>query len=522
MADTTYFVFIENSPLNNPDNGSNPITGFVSSNKIPSTSPGDGEYRPDQALDLSNCTSLSEKTTNTGGREILVSWLIRSTVNEYGVTKLIDKKWTPDPVEISGDIADYWVVGKEIDEELTISGGTGIYSDIIVDNKPLWLTIDVVGDKIIFSGSSITSQVGEFTITIIDNIGTTGTRIINFEILGELNYHLSGGFSSVNGLSQFNRCVKLNANFELDGSFAPQITNGTILSHYVNNQGKIFLSGTFTQVNGEPRNKIVKLNSDGTTDSSFSFDYTSTSNTFITETSSGDILYCGNVTGEHPRHLIVKLNAAGELDTTFDASSSANNTWSKIVEQPDLKLLVCGNSNTGRLRRLLSETGQLDNTFTPIGLNNTVLDICLDTDGKMVIVGYFTGVAGGRNRICRLNPDGTLDTTFFATLPTNGQVVIPSRDGGYFVGCNGSGGIIKLHYDGTVDSSFSMSLIGSGGILSMMEDVNGKIVFYGQYDTVNGVPNNSMVRLNPDGSTDSTIPITGLTGLNTLSYTTIL
>lgn len=91
MANTTYFTFIENSPLNVPDNGNNPVIGFVSSNKIPALPPGDGIAMTDQVLDLSNCTSLSEQTTNTGGREIRVSWLIRATVNEYGATKLPPK-----------------------------------------------------------------------------------------------------------------------------------------------------------------------------------------------------------------------------------------------------------------------------------------------------------------------------------------------------------------------------------------------------------------------------------------------
>lgn len=91
MASTAYFTFIENSPLNVPDTGNNPVVGFVSSNKIPALPPGDGTPLIDQVLDLSNCTSLSERTTNTGGREIRVSWLLRTTVNEYGATKLPPK-----------------------------------------------------------------------------------------------------------------------------------------------------------------------------------------------------------------------------------------------------------------------------------------------------------------------------------------------------------------------------------------------------------------------------------------------
>lgn len=91
MANTTYFTFNEASPLNNPDNGENPIVGYVSSNKEVALLPGEGTPLADQVLPLSNCTSLSELSVNVRGRNILVSWLTRETVNEYGATKLPPK-----------------------------------------------------------------------------------------------------------------------------------------------------------------------------------------------------------------------------------------------------------------------------------------------------------------------------------------------------------------------------------------------------------------------------------------------
>lgn len=88
MANTTYFTFVEHSPLIVPDNGDNPVIGYVSSNKIPAMGAGDGTPLADQALDSSTCTSLSEQSINTSGRNILISWLTRLTVNEYGATTL--------------------------------------------------------------------------------------------------------------------------------------------------------------------------------------------------------------------------------------------------------------------------------------------------------------------------------------------------------------------------------------------------------------------------------------------------
>ena len=90
MADTEYFTFDEGSPLNIPDDGLTPTTGYVSSKNIP-VSPPQGELRPDQRLPGSNAEGISEKTLTLTGRITYVSWLIRDTLNKYGVIKLPPK-----------------------------------------------------------------------------------------------------------------------------------------------------------------------------------------------------------------------------------------------------------------------------------------------------------------------------------------------------------------------------------------------------------------------------------------------
>ena len=49
------------------------------------------------------------------------------------------------------------------------------------------------------------------------------------------------------------------------------------------------------------------------------------------------------------------------------------------------------------------------------GANGDVSAVTLQADGKILIGGIFTSVNGtARNRIARLNADGTLDTAFLA------------------------------------------------------------------------------------------------------------
>ena len=50
-------------------------------------------------------------------------------------------------------------------------------------------------------------------------------------------------------------------------------------------------------------------------------------------------------------------------------------------------------------------------------VNNIVYASAIQSDGKVLIGGAFTGVTGiGRNYVARLNSDGTLDAAFNANI----------------------------------------------------------------------------------------------------------
>jgi uncharacterized delta-60 repeat protein len=66
-----------------------------------------------------------------------------------------------------------------------------------------------------------------------------------------------------------------------------------------------------------------------------------------------------------------------------------------------------------RIARLNSD-GSLDTTFeSSSGPNLQVNTLALQSDGKVLVGGQFTSINGvSRNRIARLNSDGSLDTGF--------------------------------------------------------------------------------------------------------------
>ena len=108
-------------------------------------------------------------------------------------------------------------------------------------------------------------------------------------------------------------------------------------------------------------------------------------------------------------------------DTSYANGSGANNAIFKIVDAGEGKVLIGGNFTSynnlprNRIARLNAD-GSLDTAFDPgIGANGIVWDVALASDGRIYVVGEFTEFAGvSTPGVLRLNPDGTRDTTFSA------------------------------------------------------------------------------------------------------------
>ena len=61
-----------------------------------------------------------------------------------------------------------------------------------------------------------------------------------------------------------------------------------------------------------------------------------------------------------------------------------------------------------------------------------VWSIAVQADGKILVGGDFTTIGGhARNRIARLNPDGSLDTAFDPIANASVYTIVPQTDGRY-------------------------------------------------------------------------------------------
>jgi uncharacterized delta-60 repeat protein len=343
---------------------------------------------------------------------------------------------------------------------------------------------------------------------------------------------IGGSFTDYNGTTR-NGIVRLNSDGSLDAGFLTSgiNTNAAILAVTVQTDGKILIGGNFSSYNGISRNRIARLNSDGSTDASFS--PRSGANGFVYDVvaqSNGKILIGGNFTDYNgtSRNRIARLNADGSLDTSFNPDTDDEGLVEAVTVQTDGKILVVVTehnviSTRSRIARL-NANGSLDTSFNPgTGANARVRTVTVQTDGKILIGGSFTDYNGtSRNGIARLNSDGSLDTSFNPGTGANNLVeaVIVQTDGkiligGSFTDYNGTSRnqIARLNSDASLDTSFNPGTGVNQYLEAMAIQTDGKILIGGSFTDYNGTSRNGIVRLNSDGSLDTSFnPGTGANG----------
>jgi uncharacterized delta-60 repeat protein len=355
------------------------------------------------------------------------------------------------------------------------------------------------------------------------SIGTGFNNIVSTIAIQSDNKILVGGqFTTYNGNAR-NRIIRLNSDGSIDSGFS--IGTGFNFppeSIFIQNDGKIVVGGFFTSYNDNSRNRIIRLNSDGSVDSGFSigtgFD-SAPQSIFIQN--DGKIVVGGFFSSydENSRNRMVRLNSDGTEDTGFNIGIGFNSIIRKISLQSDNKILAVGqftiyNGNSRNRIISIQSDNSINSTFNiGTGFNNTVDTIALDSNNKLICGGAFTSYDGNsRNRIIRLNSDGSVDSGFSIGTGFNSgsYIVVIQTDGKILVGGNftsynenSRNRIIRLNSDGSVDSGFSIGTGFNNWVRTIAIQSDNKILVGGQFTTYNGNARNRIIRLNSDGSIDS-------------------
>ena len=308
----------------------------------------------------------------------------------------------------------------------------------------------------------------------------------------------------------------------IDSSFAPTTSGG--LSSAVNfieiqSDQKILIAGNFTSVNGVTRNKIARLNADGSLDASFNAGSVIDQGALISSMEilpDGKILVggaFGNVgTNMNQLKVVLRLNSDGSLDggfTSFPYISGGGVKKAKALASG--KILICGNLQmpNGNDRFWLARynfDGTYDSTFTTT-INSNCEDVEVQPDGKYYIAGLFTTVNGiSKPGLARFNTDDSIDPAFTAQPFPGGNGTsyegIELQNDGRIIGFQSivpvGRKLARLNNDGSTNVLFPIT---TNFTYDVAFQPNGKMLVAGNFNNPSGV-SDQFVRFNTDGTLD--------------------
>jgi uncharacterized delta-60 repeat protein len=363
------------------------------------------------------------------------------------------------------------------------------------------------------------------TVGDADSFNPNTGGVVTMVVLANGKILAGGSFVSIGGRPR-NGIARLDPATGLaDAAFDPNATGGAVLTIAVQADGKILAGGQFTNVGGQPRNRIARLDANTGLPDSFNPNASDKINSIAVQPD-GKILAGGAFAtiGGQTRNRIARLAPNTGLADSFDANASA--PINSVAVQADGKVLAGGDFITvapnggapvtrNRIARLEVD-GRLDRTLDLSLGGIYVTSTAVQPDGKILIGGSFSSVLGvTRNNMARLNPDGTLDTAFNPNA--NGQVdsIATQADGkilagGPFTTIGGQTRNRIARLDATTGLADSFDPNANGVVISIAVQADGKILTGGAFNgpnSIGGQTRNNIARLDPTtGLADSFNP----------------
>ena len=264
---------------------------------------------------------------------------------------------------------------------------------------------------------------------------------------------VSGEDGSNMEVARYNTDGSLDSTFGTGGivtvpSIGANFSDGKGESLAVQADGKYVITGQSISLQFQDTWPLVRLNHDGSVDTSFGAAGLGIGPTFPAIGGLADawdvlvqpdqkIVVAGDQS-DGQQWDIVRYNSDGTLDSTFGTGGVATVSFSaigqtpfRIAQQADGKLLIAGTpfengseSQPGFELTRLNTDGSIDSTFNggqpivigiPGQANSLAFQVAVQGDGQILLGGIVSAMAGsglGNFAVQRYNTDGTLDTTF--------------------------------------------------------------------------------------------------------------
>ncbi|WP_345236254.1 T9SS type A sorting domain-containing protein [Hymenobacter saemangeumensis] len=344
-----------------------------------------------------------------------------------------------------------------------------------------------------------------------------------------------GNFFRINGSPAYH-VSRFNTNGSLDAAFQQNVGTATRpFEVTLAPNGKIYLStelSTPITAGGITRTGVLRLNADGTGDTSFNAGNGLASQSFyylddVLPLANGQSIVVGAFESFNgvPANCIVRLTASGAVDPTFNTGTGTGGPYSEITSitaLPNGKYMIAGEFDSfngtpcNGLARLNAD-GSFDPTFTsPLVSNSYIINMTVQPDGKILLSGTMRFGAGSSSQsLARVLPSGAIDPGFtppalnaFAVSTYSGNAMQVQPDGKIlFINRAGvpntsAARVARLNIDGTLDTSFQ---VGSGPDISPATIkllANGRILVGGFFNTFNTTLDRTLVQLNSSGTID--------------------
>ncbi len=446
--------------------------------------------------------------------------------------------------------------------------------------------------KILIAGNTFDTNNNDMAVVrlnstgFVDNsFGSQGrvriSRTVDLDVANALavdssNNIFVGGYSG-NGstydlmLAKLSPSGVLDNSFDNDGIMIVPISGtdeyGMVMQRDAN--GQLVLGGYSNIRNSTASNTIViaRITPQGNLDSTWdgdgkvqlNFASSSESITTLGYQTDGKILASGTSNG---KLVLARMNQQGSLDPSFDQDGwtplqswdSGNRSITKVMEDPNGRILVTGATNQRFAISRYLQNGQLDTSFDGDGsvflrlgaiasASDIIQDIAFQPDGKIVAIGSTRNNTNWNMVVMRFLEDGSLDTSFdgdgtkvfaynsndnFArrvSLQPDDKILI----GGFAkFGPNNDFTLTRLLPNGDFDPSFSddgMQVLAVGpqgdAVVDMVLQTDGKILVGGQSFEA-GLSRAAIVRFLDNGNVDPQFGVGGIVIPSNLGFSDTL